>query len=445
MKVSFSYGLLNKSNTDSQSVYIRVKHNTLQFKRTLHLPIQKEWWDFKNKRLVKEPPAFMVHESKKVFDFTSDMINVYEREFYNDWAELKYQIKTNNVTLTTADWKTWCEKVIERVNTPVDLISEKPKLVELWKRYIELKSGTGAHRPSTTKTWKARLRAYIEFENYEFTSKDYTKKKKHYTTDQLDLNFYAEFRKYILHKKNTDDKLETLRSLNYFGDFIKKIKAVAEYYQSEGYKFHDKVLSKDFKAVYKSPPHDILTPSELKKIWSLSHISNFHKDVIKQSKILYFACLRVSDLELNLKKGFNRLQKDLTRTENEFEEPILEWTVTQQKSDSDDPTKIVPILHKEVEAMLTDKKHFPKFIHENEFNPAIRELALEAGIKDKSISTHTFRRSLLTNMLNANKYTLSELMRFSGHSREDTLRIYLKKQNIKQKTKVRIDDDGKFI
>ena len=60
------------------------------------------------------------------------------------------------------------------------------------------------------------------------------------------MQFYAELRKYILHIRQPKDELSELRTLNYFGDFIKKIKALAEYYESDGFIFHKKVLSKQY-------------------------------------------------------------------------------------------------------------------------------------------------------------------------------------------------------
>ena len=432
MKVSFTYGQLNSPEQNAQSVHIRVKHNTLQFKQTLNLPILKEWWNFKTKHLLKSV-EINNYESEQVYGQAQFMMNWYEREFYNEWTNIVSQIK-GGVSLNNADWKNWCEKVISKVTAPVDLISEKPSITSLWNRYIKLKSDTGEHQSSTTKTWTARLRAYKIFEEQN----------KKYNTDELDMQFYAELRKYILHIRQPKDELSELRTLNYFGDFIKKIKALAEYYESDGFIFHKKVLSKGFKAVYKSPPHDILTPAELDKLWSYAGNDN-EQNLQKLSRILYFGCLRVSGLQLNLKKGFKALQNEITPDKDFYGNDILIWKAYQQKSTAVDTSKSIPIIDKQAEMMLTNEKQFPNYIHENEFNREIKLLAKKAGIDTKKITSHTFRRSLLTNLLNANKFTLSELMRFSGHTREDTLRIYLKKANISMPTKVRVDDKGNFV
>tara|TARA_R110001632_G_scaffold60618_1_gene146869 strand:+ start:255 stop:1553 length:1299 start_codon:yes stop_codon:yes gene_type:complete len=432
MKVSFTYGQLNSPEQNAQSVHIRVKHNTLQFKQTLNLPILKEWWNFKTKHLLKSV-EINNYESEQVYGQAQFMMNWYEREFYNEWTNIVSQIK-GGVSLNNADWKNWCEKVISKVTAPVDLISEKPSITSLWNRYIVLKSDTGEHQASTTKTWTARLRAYKIFEEQN----------KKYNTDELDMQFYAELRKYILHIRQPKDELSELRTLNYFGDFIKKIKALAEYYESDGFIFHKKVLSKEFKAVYKSPPHDILTPAELDKLWSYAGNDN-EQNLQKLSRILYFGCLRVSGLQLNLKKGFKALQNEITPDKDFYGNDILIWKAYQQKSKAVDTSKSIPIIDKQAEMLLTNEKQFPNYIHENEFNREIKLLAKKAGIDTKKITSHTFRRSILTNLLNANKFTLSELMRFSGHTREDTLRIYLKKANISMPTKVRVDDKGNFI
>lgn len=431
MKVSFSYGLLNKPEQKTQSIYIRVKHNTLQFKRTLNIPIDRELWNFKKKELVKG--AYKGSETKQMYDHANFMLTAFENAINNEWSELRFQFG-NKIPLTLDEWKNWCEKIIQKVNSPIDLIAETPNISQLWKRYIQLKSDTGEHQKSTTKTWNARLKAYKLFEDQN----------KKYNTDELDMQFYAELRKYILRIRNPKDELSELRTLNYFGDFIKKIKALAEYYESEGFIFHKKVLSKEFKAVYKSPPHDILTPAELDKLWSYEGDKD-EKNLQKLSRILYYGCLRVSGLKLNLKKGFNEIQNELTQDKDFYGNDILIWKAYQQKSKAVDTSKSIPVIDKQVEIMLTNEKEFPKYIHENEFNREIKLLVKKVGIDTKKITSHTFRRSILTNLLNANKYTLSELMRFSGHTREDTLRIYLKKSNISMPTKVRVDDRGNFM
>jgi integrase len=431
MKVSFSYGLLNKPEQKTQSIYIRVKHNTLQFKRTLNIPIDRELWNFKKKELVKG--AYKGSETKQMYEHANFMLTAFENAINNEWSELRFQFG-NKIPLTLDEWKNWCEKIIQKVNSPIDLIAETPNISQLWKRYIELKSDTGEHQKSTTKTWNARLKAYKLFEDQN----------KKYNTDELDMQFYAELRKYILRIRNPKDELSELRTLNYFGDFIKKIKALAEYYESEGFIFHKKVLSKEFKAVYKSPPHDILTPAELDKLWSYEGDKD-EKNLQKLSRILYYGCLRVSGLKLNLKKGFNEIQNELTQDKDFYGNDILIWKAYQQKSKAVDTSKSIPVIDKQVEIMLTNEKEFPKYIHENEFNREIKLLVKKVGIDTKKITSHTFRRSILTNLLNANKYTLSELMRFSGHTREDTLRIYLKKSNISMPTKVRVDDRGNFM
>jgi len=431
MKVSFSYGLLNKSEQKTQSIYIRVKHNTLQFKRTLNIPIDRELWDFKKKELVKG--VYKCSQTKQMYDHANFMVTGFENTFYNEWSELRFQFG-NKIPLTLDEWKNWCEKIIQKVNSPVDLIAETPNITQLWERYIKLKSDTGEHQKSTSKTWTARLKAYKLFEDQN----------NKYNTDELDMQFYAELRKYILRIRNPKDELSELRTLNYFGDFIKKIKALAEYYESEGFIFHKKVLSKEFKAVYKSPPHDILTPAELDKLWSYEGDKD-EKNLQKLSRILYYGCLRVSGLKLNLKKGYKEIQNELTEDKDFYGNDILIWKAYQQKSTAVDTSKSIPIIDKQVGIMLTNEKEFPKYIHENEFNREIKLLVKKVGIDAKKITSHTFRRSILTNLLNANKYTLSELMRFSGHTREDTLRIYLKKSNISMPTKVRVDDKGNFI
>ncbi len=187
-----------------------------------------------------------------------------------------------------------------------------------------------------------------------------------------------------------------------------------------------------------------MTPAELDKLWSYEGDKD-EKNLQKLSRILYYGCLRVSGLKLNLKKGYKEIQNELTQDKDFYGNDILHWKAYQQKSTAVDTSKSIPIIDKQVEIMLTNEKEFPKYIHENEFNREIKLLVKKVGIDAKKITSHTFRRSILTNLLNANKYTLSELMRFSGHTREDTLRIYLKKSNISMPTKVRVDDKGNFI
>ena len=448
MKVSFSYGLLNKPHQEMQSVYIRVKHNTLQFKRTLNLKMKKEFWDFKQKQPLKILPAYTVQESLDAHNNTCNMLNWYEREFYNQWSDLNYQIKTNGITLTSADWKTWCEKIISTINEPVNLISSTPKLTQLWEEFINLKKATAEESESTIKSYRDRLNTYEQFEKYKFTSKDYKKSVKHYRTDELHMKFYGELKAYFIHKKQMRlgrslTELEKTKTLNYFGDFIKKIKAISKYYRGEGYVFHLKVFTKEFKAISIQTPPDILTPVELKSLWALEEMTADEVNTIKLTRILYYGCLRISDLILNYEKGFKEIQKNIEYKDNDFGDKVLYWTITQKKSRSIDRTKVVPIVDSQVCKMLTNSDEFPK-VSKDAFNGKVSKLIQRCGIENKEITSHTFRRSILTNMYNAT-YPIAELMRFSGHKREQSLMIYIKKKNVNIPTKVRIDADGNFI
>ena len=213
MTITFYYGLLNKNDSERQSIYIRVRHGKLYFKRTLNIPIERDLWNFKKNELVKG--RHNCSETKQMYEHANFMLNAYENQFYNEWAEIKHQLSSKDFTFTQNEWKNWCSRVIKKVNSPVSLLSETPPLVQLWSEYIKLKSETGEHQKSTTKTWKARLTAYKLFEE----------EVKEYNTNELDMRFYAELRKYILRIRQPKDELAELRTLNYFGDFIKKIKA----------------------------------------------------------------------------------------------------------------------------------------------------------------------------------------------------------------------------
>jgi len=443
MTITFYFGLLNKNDSERQSIYIRARHGKLDFKRTLHLPIQREWWNFKKNELLKKV-EILDKESQELFNTAQYMINWYERDLYLKWATLAAQLK-NGVSLSSTDWKNWCEKIINNINAPVDLISETPKLTELWKRYIELKEKTVEESESTVKGYRDKLNAYKQFEKYHISKSEseklklkYVKRTKQYLTDELDMDFYAELKAYFVHKKRLRlgrelTKVEKQKTLNYFGDFIKKIRAIGKYYAGEGFIINPKVFSKEFKVIYEKIDFDILTASELKSLWNLKDLTPDEENTIKIARILYFGCLRISDLVLNSKIRLNDIEiKD---------DGILYWTVTQKKSRAKDRTKVVPILDKKVQEMIKDSSIFPS-VSDYLFNKKINQLVKRTGT-DKEVSSHTFRRSILTNMYNAN-VPISELMRFSGHKREQTLLGYIKKKE-NRKTKVRIDEDGNVV
>lgn len=425
MKASFIYGKDNNKDALTQSVNIRVYHSNFDFRRSLKLDISRKGWDFKNNSIVdltKGSRTF--EESQYLLEIKNTLISI-EQTFNNEFLRLKltHQLKS----LSKESWNVWCYKTLNKgLGIKEEITQDTPKLLEKIRNYIDSKKRTWAQ--NTIRNYESTyimLGCFMDFSQFEAvlnpnSSLSITMKNwyltnygkglsKTYLTNEVDMKFYRLLEEWNELRGN---------GKNTFSGYIKHIKAVLKYFVGiENIPIHFNLNSSEFKSVMISPEHDILTPNELQLIFNYKGKA-YLENIRDLAKIQYYACMRLDELESELKKGKENLL--ITETQNGYV-----WDIMQGKTGE---RKEVPIHNAILELINSDK--FPHLISEQKYRDYIKEIILAVGIKkDKKIGTHTFRRSFCTNMFNE-KHSFQEISQYSGHSTEKQLRQYIQKKNV---------------
>jgi site-specific recombinase XerD len=399
MKIYKFYGNRNANDGKHQPIGINVKHSNLQKFITLNVSIKAEHWNFK-KRDFKDFQSIgkISVEDREHLSRCKRMFTDLETLFDFEFSKLKQSFTLKSYTIE--DWKIWCERVYESFITPRIPIKSKPFNL-LWNDYIE--KHERIHSNSTIAGYKSKKSAYDDFETYC---------KKNYMPDEMNDDFYKRLKIYILDNKKW--------KINTFGDIVKKIKSIANYWERQGIDFHKDL--RNFKKEYYTPEYHILKEDEIKKIFTYSGTEK-ENEIIKIAKILYYGCFRYSEVIYNVKnKSFEDIQNNIEEHIDINNKRIFRWKCHQEKQADSKPFKNLP-MHKELHDMITNENAIPKIYSLNSFNTTIPQILSKIGI-NKKISSHSFRRSYC-HFINK-KNDIGEVMRFSGHSTEKSCRVYLK-------------------
>jgi integrase len=433
MKVVFLYGKNNNKKASTQSINIRVYHTReLEVRRSLKMDISLEGWDFKNSTIVDLSKGTRTFEQSQYLQELKNTLNSIEQSFNKEFLNLKLTHKLESLTKET--WKEWCEVTLNKgLGISKEITQEIPYLSNVYEEFIKIKFKDRA--ANTIKGYRSNLKVLKSFMDYNFFIQEnnfsegelkiwdewYTKqygksKQKEYKFNEIDSSFYRLLREWNTLKGNND---------NYFYKIISNLKAILNYFQSidpDFYKPHNFIKHPDFKALKLVSKHSFLDIDELNLVFNYKG-SKYLENVSSLAKILYYGCLRYNELEqeINLIKQGNL--KTYQRTVENIE--VEYWDVYQKKEDYSKHIPINPLLKK----ILTEE--IPHIISGVNFNKYIKELISEVSIqKEYSISSHTFRRSYITNMVNQG-HSESSIMEYSGHKDEKSFRTYCQSNNIK--------------
>lgn len=433
MKVTFSYGLSNNKEKETQRINIRVRHgkhvksNILEFRRSTGIEISRADWDFTKKELKSADRGSRSPEKRRYLLSVHDKLDEIKKAFAREFTELTINNKLR--TMTSASWNQWCEKTLNLgLGIEEDDNDEAPIFLDKFRQYIEFKRGEW--KPNTLRNNESSYRmlcAFMDFDKFievcdkpedmdlNKWSKWYTDKygrfrSRQYRTNEIDLKFYRNLKEWHIERGN--------QLSGAFTDQIKHIKKVLEHFKSEDdIEVHHNIKHKDFKGFRNSPEHDILTEEELSLIFSYRGIGSLEnvRDLIK---VQYHMCMRYDELRSELDKGVDKLP--IVKTSKGYR-----WTVLQGKVDE---RKGVPV-HREVMDMI-HAETFPHIISNQKYNQYIKDLLHAVGIrKSLKITTHTIRRSFCTNKFNQG-HSFTEIMHYSGHKTERQLRDYIRTENM---------------
>jgi integrase len=434
MKAVFIFGKDNNKKVTSQSINIRVYHSNFDFRRSLKMDISRGGWDFKSNTIIDLSKGSRTFEESQYLQELKNTLNSVEQNFSQEFLKLKLSHKLKSFTNET--WKEWCESTLNKGLGISEIEeSETPLLMDTYKEFIRLKSNERAE--NTMKGYRSNLKVLNGFMNYNtfiadnkltpseikdweiwYTNQYGKSKSKEYKYDETDLAFYRSLKEWNKLKGNED---------NYFYKIISNLKAILTYFQSvdsDKYKPHKNINHPDFVALKLVSKHSILDKEELDLIFQYKG-KKYLENVSSLAEILYSGCLRFNELIQEIKlisEGNQKIYKrTIETTEVEF------WDIYQKKEDF---SKHIPI-NANLKRILASGE--PYIISMTNFNKYIKELISELSIqKEYKISSHTFRRSFITNMVNEG-YTENFIMEYSGHKDEKSFRTYCQTNNIKIK------------
>ena len=294
-------------------------------------------------------------------------------------------------------------------------------------------------------TWKKYNTAYNWLEAFEKNTRQ------RITFENINMNFYNQFRFFVLTKTYTPSKDEAPRNytVNYFGSLIKCLKKVMNEAGEHGAKLHQNTAwkSSKFKTEAETADSIYLSVSELMKIHNFTATTENIKPVtadqrlqnlerkaaalnLAKNKFIIgaFTALRVSDFnrldEVNIKQNWIRIKpRKGTRKNNDV---------------------IIPI-HPVVREIMAGGFDLAALVSEQKINRHIKEVCKLVGItesvttarteggtitertrpKYELVTTHTARRSGATNMYMAGVPAIS-IMKITGHTTEKSFMKYIK-------------------
>lgn len=269
-------------------------------------------------------------------------------------------------------------------------------------------------KPGTIKVYNTHLKHLKEFS---------VKRRFSLTFDNVNLEFYEQFKDYILNEKKLLN--------NTFGKQIKTLKGFLNLATEKGINTNSGYKSRFFKAPQESVDHIYLTSEELDVIYKKDLQKKPHLDRVRD--LFLIGChtgLRFSDF---------------TVLKNENLEESATGFVFNVKTNKTNEKVVIPV--KPVVKIIWDKYNgnLPRAISNQKMNDYLKELGEVAEIsknviikktsgkvvketicpKYKLISTHTARRSFATNAFLSGIPAIS-IMKFTGHRTESSFMKYIK-------------------
>lgn len=438
MNLVFSFGAKNDKKIESQNINIRVYHNSFDFRRTTYLELNKTEWDFDKQTLKKLSTGIRSNERFKELQSIEDSLLNIQKSFDQEFAILKRSQRLKSFDLK--QWRLWCEEVLNRGLgiKPESNVLHTPLLTELFEEFIQIKLTDRKH--NTIKGYKSNLnvlKCFMDFSELSIQAKlskkqlsdfeqwytsNYGKSKSYYFKfNETDLNFYRLLREWNNLKGNND---------NYFYKIIANIKAVLNYFysiDSDKYIPHKHIKHPDFKSLSLSPDHDILNEDEIDLIYNYKG-KPYLENVRDLAIIQYHTCTRWSELKNEIDNLLNGTHRIYQRVIDGKE--VLLWDIKVEKTEKHKEFyKSIPV-HKRVLDII-NRESTPRSISIQNFNGYIKELLRELNIdKTNSITSHTWRRSFITNMVNKG-FSQNEIMQYSGHKDERSFRLYCQRHNVK--------------
>jgi site-specific recombinase XerD len=387
-------------------VLVRWDGKTLKYSSGYH--IDPRDWSVKTQKVVR--PYVSDELAIEVEDFNLDLDNLKSsiKKAYNDlWKKLERQPNPNELRdaidlnlgrvaqPTAPDLLQFIEKFIDDSRTKINPINGKVMAVQSIKNY------------QTTLT---HLREFLKKDRPQF--------------DQIDLNFYDRFNKFLSQKKGL--------ALNSVGKSIQTLKSFLRAAEEEGIEVNPSYRTKRFKTPSELTDKVYLTDNELNALFHLDLSQNKRLETVRDLFLVgAWTGLRFSD--------FTTIERD-----HIVDDRIR---IRAKKTGS---AVVIP-LHAIVRAVMS--KYSEQF--DNSLPPAISNQKMNSYLKEVTalvdelqtpvmvsstvggvrktiakrkcelVTTHTARRSFATNMYKMGCPTRS-IMAITGHKTENSFRAYIR-------------------
>lgn len=402
-KIIFSYGKYGDKQVKkepTQSLWIRIFHSSLDYRRSLKMDISREGFDFNTNHITDLQKGTRTQEESIYLQSVKEELQEIEKVFHREFLILKNSRRL--ISFNTQDWKEWSAKVVEegRGGAIADRIFLKDKMEE----YKDLLISEGKAE-GTIKGWIARIKMLEAFE------KDFSHR---YYTDEIDLKFWQKSMDWVVKNNNKP---------SYHGEFIKKIKATYHHFSplnSDNTEWNGELNHDKFR-ITKSKKRDdnFILLDDWNKIVSYNdkgYLNNMRDLAIIQ----YQACLRYSELKGELdyyqsKGKFKHIEK---KGDKYF------WSIKEIKNSNreKDKVKTIPV-HPSIVKMI-ESNSLPHIISPSKANEYIKELAKELEIVNgNEITTHTIRHSKITHLISLGVPD-REVKMLSGHSSDSSFQGY---------------------
>jgi len=377
------------------------------------------------------PLEFWNQKAKKNRDKIRDRIEFIERDWYKDQIEgLEKHLKTSYQKLNEVPTPEWLKETIDVYFHPkmeekqVTLFDFIDSFIESSKNRINPKSGKKI-ATSTIKKYTTCYHYLIEYSMTEKRSVDF---------QDIDMNFYADFIKFLNKKivskgkdKDGNKIEETGLAVNTVGKQIAVLKGFLNEATEQGFNNFRGHQNKKFTILTEDSDTVYLNEKELDKLFTLDLSSN--KRLEKVRDLFLVGCwtgCRFSDFSTitpeQVTKGFLYVQQEKTGAKVVIPlHPVV-------KSILDKYNGVLPL--------APSNQKFNKFIKEvcelAEINETTSKTVTRGGRgvtsvtkKWEFVSSHTARRSFATNLYKSGFPAIS-IMKITGHTTEKSFLKYIK-------------------
>lgn len=421
---TINYSIRSKVKGIPVPIYLRVRHKEADVKCVTPFFVNPEYWD---KGKIKSSIVFMslsreqAEKQMQVLRDLSDTLDDIERDL---WVHINNE---DSISLNVVQY------IIEDVRTKKAAIESKMTLNKYLSQFIEdIESGERLNKgvkfkDGTVSSWKSFQKAWLTFQAENKMKVDF---------NDINERLYTKFINFM---NSTLVKPATKKAPAQYGyrqntkaKNIKHLKAIMNYAINDGYTKNLEHKKKSFAKTPVDVETIYLTKREIRKIYDFQPTS---ETMEKCKDIFLIGCYigqRVSDYNSLTPDNVIRLSSGIRAIK-----------LVQHKTGR---TVFIPVLYPELDALIDKYKDgFPK-INEVEINEQIKEIGKACCINDlitvsevigdqivkskklkwQLITTHTARRSCVTNLYKERKLDKQAIMSISGHETEKSFNKYLK-------------------